>query len=943
MLDSLYTGTAGIKANSTALGIVGANIANVNTVGYKTANTSFQNVLSTAMGSGRLGSKEVWNQGSLEQTAVTTDFAIVGEGLFQLEDAAGGTYYTRDGSFNLDENGFLTNTAGMKVQGFKIGNGGEVGTAGDIQIANVNSSPRATEEMGLDFNLDGQYRAASVMVDCTDNFSSITYTARTPGENGNDTSVRYIDSGSGGPVVSSEGSLLTIDMGGRDLTAAQAAAMVNAYFNVAAETGIGVGDASVQFVANEAGGAGNDIQVKYCAGVALDVAVTESSGIKTVTVTVVAGTTTGAQVAEAVNSDVEASALITGISKGKGTGVVCKQAALTIGEGDAAVVFEAIPAGSDGNDITINYAKSGNNTALAVNVANDDEITVTLATDASGNVTSTAADIVAAVNAHAEAKLLVAAAGTGTTSVANEAVPAANLTGGSFGVAYAAKTIGEGDAAVEFQAKESGPSGNDITINYAKSGNNTALAVTVADDAITVTLATDGSGDVTSTAADIVAAVNAHAEAKLLVAAAGTGTASVANESVSATHLTGGDVASLETGENYLLNGSASKNMGEDDAAVLFVANKAGSDGNGIQIEYVKGTELKVSVASNTITVALEEGCSALDIAALVNEDADASALVTAYAGGSGEVPYEVVSATSLENGVSSSTIPAGQVSAIASGDGSGLIEVSAPVTLSDGSEPEDYSTTIGVYDSLGNEIDLTVDYIFNPVLEMGEDGNLNTVSQWFWSVRSSEGNVNDINGILRFDSSGQLDRVKSNWTDVSGKTESLRNGGNPKIIVTDLNSGAADLSVEWDLSITTNVSGFSGLSEVTGQSQDGYASGSLTELSVDEEGVISGTFSNGATRDLYQVGVASFQNYEGLALKGTNIFKATEASGAAMFAGAGSGGRGSISAESLELSNVDLADEFVNMITIQRAYQANSRVITTSSDILQELINLKR
>ena len=206
MLDSLYTGTAGIKANSTALGIVGANIANVNTVGYKTSDTSFQNVLSTAMGSGRLGSKEVWNQGSLEQTAVTTDFAIVGDGLFQLKDAAGGAYYTRDGSFNLDENGLLTNTTGMKVQGFKIGNGGEIGAAGDIRIANVNSSPVATTKMGVDFNLDGQYRAASVMVDCTDNFSSITYTAMTPGGDGNDTNVRYIDSGSGGPVVSSEGS-----------------------------------------------------------------------------------------------------------------------------------------------------------------------------------------------------------------------------------------------------------------------------------------------------------------------------------------------------------------------------------------------------------------------------------------------------------------------------------------------------------------------------------------------------------------------------------------------------------------------------------------------------------------------------------------------------------------------------------------------------------------
>jgi hypothetical protein len=105
-------------------------------------------------------------------------------------------------------------------------------------------------------------------------------------------------------------------------------------------------------------------------------------------------------------------------------------------------------------------------------------------------------------------------------------------------------------------------------------------------------------------------------------------------------------------------------------------------------------------------------------------------------------------------------------------------------------------------------------------------------------------------------------------------------------------------------------------------------------EISVDEDGMVWGSFSNGQSQALYQVGLAVFSNYNGLSSQGSNVFSETVNSGVGIFGTADTGGRGTISPGSLEQSNVDLAEEFVRMITIQRAYQANSKVITTSSDI---------
>ncbi len=133
------------------------------------------------------------------------------------------------------------------------------------------------------------------------------------------------------------------------------------------------------------------------------------------------------------------------------------------------------------------------------------------------------------------------------------------------------------------------------------------------------------------------------------------------------------------------------------------------------------------------------------------------------------------------------------------------------------------------------------------------------------------------------------------------------------------------------------------GKSSAWAYSQDGYAAGNLTSYSVGNDGTITGSYDNGQRRDLARVAIASFENPSGLQQMGGTLFAVSSNSGAAHIGSPMSQGLGKITPSSLEMSNVDLSEEFTDMIVTQRGFQANSRIITTSDEMLQELVNLKR
>jgi flagellar hook protein FlgE len=138
-------------------------------------------------------------------------------------------------------------------------------------------------------------------------------------------------------------------------------------------------------------------------------------------------------------------------------------------------------------------------------------------------------------------------------------------------------------------------------------------------------------------------------------------------------------------------------------------------------------------------------------------------------------------------------------------------------------------------------------------------------------------------------------------------------------------------------------MSGYAGQSSLGVDNQDGFAAGSLQGFSIGPDGVLTGVFSGGRTQALGQLALATFSNPGGLIKAGDSTYQSSANSGLAQVGTPGSGSRGELAGGVLEMSNVDLAQEFTNLIIAQRGFQANSRVITASDEILQDLVNIKR
>lgn len=193
-----------------------------------------------------------------------------------------------------------------------------------------------------------------------------------------------------------------------------------------------------------------------------------------------------------------------------------------------------------------------------------------------------------------------------------------------------------------------------------------------------------------------------------------------------------------------------------------------------------------------------------------------------------------------------------------------------------------------------------------------------------------------------------QFSKTGTGWTvstDGGATTQPMTFDGTGKLtspmsLTTTVTTSGAPVSIAVDL---TTVTGFAGVDTIKNKSQDGYAAGTLTSFQLGADGAITGTFSNSLKQTIGMIALANFNNPAGLQKVGGSLFTTSVNSGGAQVGAAGTGGRGSLSGSNLEMSNVDLSSEFTSLIIAQRGFQANSRVITTSDEILNELINLKR
>jgi flagellar hook protein FlgE len=233
------------------------------------------------------------------------------------------------------------------------------------------------------------------------------------------------------------------------------------------------------------------------------------------------------------------------------------------------------------------------------------------------------------------------------------------------------------------------------------------------------------------------------------------------------------------------------------------------------------------------------------------------------------------------------------------------------------------YSTPVTIFDSLGQSHQATVSY------------TKTGTNTWSYSVALPAGDATGVpsnnTGTLTFDTSGNL----------VSPTGSVNN-----ITFPTLADGASDLSFNWNLnnsSGTPTISQLASASSNTAQNQDGFTSGVYQSFVVDPAGVITANFSNGRTLTVGQLAVATVANTAGLTASGGNNFMTTAASGLATVGVAGAGGRGTVIDGALEQSNVNISTEFSNLIVAQRAFEANSKTITTFDTISQDVLSMVR
>ena len=255
-----------------------------------------------------------------------------------------------------------------------------------------------------------------------------------------------------------------------------------------------------------------------------------------------------------------------------------------------------------------------------------------------------------------------------------------------------------------------------------------------------------------------------------------------------------------------------------------------------------------------------------------------------------------------------------------------GNLDAGTPVYAAGPPEVGVVSTTVSSYDSLGNVHTTRVDF-------------RKTATPNTWDVVANFDDADAdtlINNAVTVSPITQVTFLPTGELDLTASNNGILN-----MSLANLGNGATDpLSFAFDISRFTQ---FAGQSQLNLQSQDGFPAGALVSFAVGASGEISGIYSNGSNRIIGQLALASFVNPGGLQRAGQNLWNRSANSGDAIIGEPNTNGRGAVSTGTLETSNVDLAQQFTNVIIAQRGFQSSSRVITASDQMLQDLVNIIR
>jgi flagellar hook protein FlgE len=891
-------GLSGLNVSAKSLDAIGNNIANSNTVGFKTSQVQFADVYAASLGGGGAGQigigasapsiAQLFTQGNITTTNNPLDMAINGGGFYRLSD--GGTpVYSRNGQFSLDKDGYMVNPGGLRVTGYGADDTGAIvpGDFVDLRLSTTNIEPSATTTSNVLVNLDSRESAPAAMTNGTLTGSSTPSATNITAAN-NTFSLRV----DGNPVATAAAAIVDIPIASYSSVGSLATAV----------------EAAINSHPTFAG-----------ANTLVDVSVNTSGAlvISSRSVGKLGSLGSGSTVAAAAVTGDAGFTTLFGANPTATAGVdnFSSTNTLSYTGSTAQTVYDSL---GNPHNLTMYFAKTANVNTWQLYTALDGTFTGNSVTsaptqglltgtafvpgavaDAGGTVTMSIDGVTQPV---AVRNSLAAGAGTayaGTLS-STSFVPNAQVdAGGSLvmsingasrtvtipPVAAAASSSGFLDGAPiadltlynaggTIQVNIDGQGLKSITIPppgvppYTVAGLATAMqaAINAGYPPLvgSVTVAPDGLGS------------------GLLVTSVSRGTGSaiaVADGSLTAAGLFGAatpvagngyDVTELATAFNTAINLA----FGSPPAAA--VASVA-----------VAGTGLLVTSASLGSASSVTAAAGSLALA-----DVFGPAAPTATAGGQGYSLAEL--ASELQTGVDAafglgiatvSTSAGGLVVTSASAGGSSSVTVgtSAPLTLA--------SSLFGA----------------TPTATAGLASTTSVVPS---------------DTILSFDTTGALTTAMP----LSLSFDPATGATNPLAFSLDF-TGSSQYGINF------------GVNQLL---QDGYTSGRLTGLSVSSDGTVQGRYSNGKTRNQGQVVLVNFNNANGLTSLGNNVWAETAESGQPIPGTPGQGSLGLIQSAAVEESNVDLTAELVNMITQQRVYQANAQTIKTQDQVLQTLVNLR-
>lgn len=912
---SFNIGLSGIRSASTDLEVTGNNVANASTTGFKQSRAEFGDVYTnTLLGSGStpVGSgvmveniRQQFSQGNISGTGNALDMAIDGNGFFIIEDQ-GAVSYTRAGLFGLDKEGYVVSNSGGRVQGFDANDQGVVsGVLGDIQIQSGNQAPALTSRVATRLNLDAgeevlqeqglQLSSNGYAIGIADSgiIESTTTTL-----NAAATSILTDFSSDVGRSATYQGaaSSLTIDAS-NDLLTINVAGGPSEALTITQKT-----YASIEELATEI-----QTQINAAANnLSDDVSVEAKNGrlVFTDKVPSEAGRLSFAGIA---NTNPGANLNISAIAN-PGRDVVDRSNSFNI--------TLAVPApDTDNRSGTVSISLDENYTSIQQ-----------LATSINRQLNSQSSDDYIGVRAQVteDSKLQLVDVKEGEASAIS--VDGLSATGADINLADL-QNILQLDAASASIAGIEGVNNQypaqQVTLTDPE-GNETVVSIPEATEANEIASIFNRQPGVTATANTVMTIPVANYNN-----VSNTMGITVNGQALTATTLPE-IAAEINTLRSTTLPGF---NASINDSGDLVITNEIGSDVK-LQINSTSNADsLTVLGAENTGPVVLT-GASATDSAAV-----------------GGIVNFTINEGYSITN-------PQPSLSGIF---GALTEDEFTPITLN-AFDPLDqntynHATSTEVYDSLGNEHIMTQFFVKEPL-----DPSLpNEENIWAMYVLVDGKEVGDPDSTLDFpenlaptrarhelffnqdgtlDTEATADIFITNWNpvdangDPTGALSSVNvlEGGLP------ISSPGTNSNFQITLEGSTQFGTPFAVSEVQ---QDGYATGRLAGLEVDQEGMIFARYTNGQAQVLGQVGLANFQNPEGLTPIGSTGWGESFESGAATTGSPISGSFGQVRSSSLEDSNVDISEELVGLIIAQRNFQASAKTIETMDQVTQTILNL--